>query len=112
MRKQSLGAFVLMLGSSLVPFVCVCVQRSCISCSRSVSWWMRVFLQCCCNCSPVPFVAARCWPAPLLHHFQEAALVALDNREHPRPHRASLPVKRAKRRTRRKTKMVSQLSVF
>lgn len=67
---------------------------------------MRVFLQCCCSCSPVPFVAARCWPAPLLHPFQEAALVVLDKRELPRPHRASLPVKRAKRKTRRKTKTV------
>lgn len=67
---------------------------------------MRVFLQCYCNCSPVPFVAARCWPAPPLHPFQEAALVALAKREHRKPHRANLPVKRAKRRTRRKTKMV------
>lgn len=69
---------------------------------------MRVFPRCCCNSSPVPCVAVRCWPAPPLrhHHSQEEAPLVLDRQEPPSHLRASPPVKRAKRKTKKKTKRV------
>lgn len=83
-------------------------QLSCISCSKLASWWTRVFHQCFCNCSPAPFVAVKSWPAPPLRHSPVEALAVLDRLELHSPLRASHPVRRARKRTKRKTKMVSK----
>lgn len=90
------------------------VQLCCTSCSRSASSWMREFPQYFCNCSPVPCVVVRCWPALLhpLHHSREEAPVVLDRQEVLSPLRASPPVKRAKKKTKRKTKRVRWWHTF
>ena len=93
--------FSLFLSVTLLVFL----QLFCTSCSRSASLWMREFPQYFCNCSHVPCVAVRWWPTPPLHHSLEAPVV-LDRQEGLSPLRASPPVKRAKKKTRRKTKRV------
>lgn len=90
------------------------VQPCCTSCSRLASWWMKEFPLYFCNCSPVPCVAVRCWPPlpPPRHHSQVEAPVVLDRQEPLSPLRASPLVKRAKRRTERRTKRVRLQHTF
>lgn len=94
--------------SLFLSFMLFAVQLCCTSCSKSASWWMRVFLQFSFSSSPVPCVAAKCWPAPPppLHQSQEAARVVLDRLELLSLLRANLLVKKAKRKTKKKTKRV------
>lgn len=114
--KMSLVTVNKLLMSVIITMLCLfflfSAQLSYTSYSRLVSWWTRVFRQCFCNCSPAPSVAVKCWPAPPLHHSQEEALVVLDRQEGHSPLRASLLVRKAKRRTKRKIKRVSKLLSF
>lgn len=96
----------------LIVFCYFSTQRSCISCSKWAFWWTRVFRQCFCNCSPAPFVAVKWWPAPPLRPSLVEAAAVLDRLEHHNPLRASRPVRRARKRTKRKTKMVRQSIIW
>ncbi len=61
---------------------------------------MRVFLRSCCSCSLVLYVAVKSWRSPPLELQVEVLEVHLS------PLRANPPARRARRRTRKKTKKV------